>query len=1273
MHHLARPPVAALAAVLWCALAAAVSALQCPEPVVQSSSPVVVVGLTSWLNNTSGDSSRAGLLAALADATEISRLRFEPAVLDAADWRASAASARELACGTNNRSGSAFLIAGTVGQDLSEAILGMGIAGPGGTRMPLVGALTSSPVLHNASLVRGADGRVGVVNVRAEAVDEMSAILNFLSRDYDTLRSTAIMTLTTAYGIMAEGIITSALDALKMQPWGVSRFEQHLPVTEASNIVQRLLDNSSRSVSQVPAAVLVVSTDEMTAPIIAEMVRREFRGVTYVCGANPGAKDVFSGLGSATLKKLSDLNSQIYFQQHVPQPSSTSTLITEFKASMKNAKNTLTLDADMLEGYIVGRLIAMAASRSLEIYGWPLTRQTFLDTVYRSYRTFDLRGTEFGPYGDGAAPQTEEDWCSHGLHEVFMDRMDLGTGALVEERSSSFKFAGCNVPKFSSNKSVLVGFSLAETGEQSVLDGMIRLGLSAALSAANSKRNTNDHLVLVANFRGDSAADNVRRMLKSSAVAVVALDSEAVYQAREVIKQEGKSIAMVAPLSGSYGLRWPFEQASRVINVVPLAQQQLFVALQYIRNGTTDSRRVGLVCETTPVGTDYLDAIDAAINKLDNSRKLSYVPAQFTNYTTTMATAIATLNGPVDAYIFVGKPRAAAQFLIELYKDSSTHSKPKMLCPDVLQDLLSTAIEEAKVSTDVLTGVRLLSNTPPLAMLPKTNAARQQYELWVSEIDRGESSFRGFFVGLFLNAVIDAIDNTVVEQGKSTDITSDTIINTVYSKKVFDVGRITVGGFTNVCPSGTYTHCINQGLGNVYIIAWQQSGKVFAYEPFTAKDITSGGEMFDLTPLDGNKKKDDMLGLTLGLALGLGVAAALIVMLSLIMYFHSKRTLSFLNIKRPDLEINECIGRGHQGPLHVGDWHGTTVAIRVINKKEVTKGDLATIKEEIGLLHKLHHPNLLMLMGYCETQNELYVVSEYMSGGSLKEYLARNRGQLGVFSLIAMAFDVVKGIAYLHASKPPIVHGSISTRSLLVDDKLTTKVSDFWFSHAAGRKSGSTSHNKTPKQEWMAPEVCTGLVTQATDVWAFGIVLWELFQSNSKQEAPAPALAAASGPVSASKSSSSSVPMSTQVSLHPEPDASTPKEVVELLYRCWEPQPDQRPTIFQVLRLWPSTFASIGRFELPSDLSQVQITDDSRTSGTAPGPDAVVPVAMMSHSEQDTVQSLHFEFGSPTDPVSLASMQSGLVVDPVAVAPGTVMQAMSPRQVMSPRDSATIV
>eukprot|EP00727_Mastigamoeba_balamuthi_P006911 m51a1_g2840 putative pas domain-containing protein tyrosine kinase (1266) ;mRNA; r:274216-278061 len=1240
---------------LACAASGAACAVE--DPAATASSPRVVVGVTSPAGATWAAGSRAGLSAALADANAVSRLDWALDWLDdAGDAARAADNARRLVCERG-----AFLVAAPAGSESSDAVArGLrALAGGSGAPVPLVGALSCARTLREAS-----GGRAGVVNARAGGGDEMSAVAGFLARNWESLTRTAVFYRGTPYGAGARDYLVGALRSVNATPLAVVDVTALAGEADTAAAAAKCVQEMNTQVNAkqgtgaaiVPAAVVLVSTARLTGPLIAEMAASDLMGnVTFVCGSNIDPRDVYADLPAPARASLRSKHSGVYFQLPFPQPQPGSALpiVQDFLAAMNRTSNSSAWASDVyaLEGYVVGRLVAMAATRALEIHGWPLTRATFLDAVFRTYRTFDLRGVALGPYGDGAAPQTADDWCNQGAHELYINQLDLETGALREAPSSSFRFAGCHALNWSVAERVLVGHAMPSAAEQSAADDMARLGLTAALAASNSARAAAARNLLVASARGPDARRNVNDLVRYGVVAVAASPSAAAGDARTELLSTAQRVPLVAPLSGAWALRWPFADNRNVVNVVPSAEQELATALRFVFRANASAGRVAVVLAADAPG--YADALQrvrshGVLTEAQNTALSLLSLAPSPNVT---ASSLAP-EASADAFYFAGSTRAAAQFLVALERlvgSAAYAGRKKMLCSDVPQDLLVGELAAAG-ALGALAGVHLLSKTPPLAMLQSSSPLRQEYELWVSEVDRGESSFRGFFVGAFVSALVGAIDDGAL--GRAAAVTAETLVEVVYKKRTFDVGKFTVGPFSDQCTAATVVSCCNQGLDTVYVTAWLRDTS-FALVPFDAGLGYCGSDFADHPAVPVPEKQEDQsLGLILALACGLGVCAVFIVGLVWLIYAHSKRTLSFLNIQKPELEINECIGQGRLGPLHVGDWHGTTVAIRVIEKKAITKAEQTAIKEEIGLLHKLHHPNLLMLMGYCETRNELYVVSEYMSGGSLKEYLARNRGQLGVFSLIAMAFDVVKGIAYLHASKPPIVHGSISTRSLLVDDKLTTKVSDFWYTGPARKASSSHSypHMANRNDEWLAPEIAAGSVmTTATDVWAFGVVLWELFQSSSPDALPAPpALPVPSaGEGSATKSSSSSVQLEG-LAQHPEPDASTPKEAVGLLSRCWEPQPGQRPSIFQVLCLWPSTFASIGEFEVPSDLSMaLGATDD----GSKTWAHDAAAAASMSLSEQPAVQSLRFELQQNASVASAVSMQSAGFCSPSVVAP----------------------
>eukprot|EP00727_Mastigamoeba_balamuthi_P013592 m51a1_g8856 putative serine threonine-protein kinase ctr1 (1042) ;mRNA; f:513306-517527 len=271
--------------------------------------------------------------------------------------------------------------------------------------------------------------------------------------------------------------------------------------------------------------------------------------------------------------------------------------------------------------------------------------------------------------------------------------------------------------------------------------------------------------------------------------------------------------------------------------------------------------------------------------------------------------------------------------------------------------------------------------------------------------------------------------------------------------------------------------------------------------------------------------------------------------------------------------------KGHCGSIYAADWHGTPVSVRVIDKRATPKEDLRIIKEEVLLLHKLHHPNLLMLMGYCETRSDLLVVTEDMTG-TLGNFLLREKRNANMFSLVALAFMDAKG---------------------------TVKVADFWYSNKRGAFSASGSGRSLKRAAWQPPEVIAGtFLTPATDVYAFGIVLWELIapidmaqhhssaSSDALSEPPSTQSSTADGMLSVGIGGIIEL-QGTQLGPPDIPPDASP-EVADLLERCWQTQPERRPSIFQILRNWPTTFSSLGAFEIPRELDLASAGSGSGTS-----------------------------------------------------------------------------
>ncbi|KAJ8429635.1 hypothetical protein Cgig2_028419 [Carnegiea gigantea] len=194
------------------------------------------------------------------------------------------------------------------------------------------------------------------------------------------------------------------------------------------------------------------------------------------------------------------------------------------------------------------------------------------------------------------------------------------------------------------------------------------------------------------------------------------------------------------------------------------------------------------------------------------------------------------------------------------------------------------------------------------------------------------------------------------------------------------------------------------------------------------------------------------------------------------------------------------VGQGGYGKVYKGVLaDGTVVAI-----KRAQEGSLQGEKEfytEIELLSRLHHRNLVSLVGYCDEEGEQMLVYEFMPNGTLREHIsARSKQPLSFAMRLRIALDSAKGILYLHTeAEPPIFHRDIKASNILLDSKLVAKVADFGLSRLAPipdvegfvRHHVSTVVKGTPG--YLDPEYfLTHKLTDKSDVYSLGVVFLEL-------------------------------------------------------------------------------------------------------------------------------------------------------------------------------------
>ncbi|XP_027352952.1 dual specificity protein kinase shkB-like isoform X2 [Abrus precatorius] len=193
-----------------------------------------------------------------------------------------------------------------------------------------------------------------------------------------------------------------------------------------------------------------------------------------------------------------------------------------------------------------------------------------------------------------------------------------------------------------------------------------------------------------------------------------------------------------------------------------------------------------------------------------------------------------------------------------------------------------------------------------------------------------------------------------------------------------------------------------------------------------------------------------------------------------------------------DLTIGEPIGQGSCGIVYHALWYGSDVAVKVFSKQEYSDDVLLSFRQEVSMMKRLRHPNVILFMGAVTSPQRLCIVTEFLPRGSLFRLLQRNTSKLEWRRRVHMALDIARGVNYLHHCNPPIIHRDLKSSNILVDKNWTVKVGDFGLSRLKHETYLSTRTGKGTPQ-WMAPEVLRNeLSDEKSDVYSFGVILWEL-------------------------------------------------------------------------------------------------------------------------------------------------------------------------------------
>ncbi|ESQ42386.1 hypothetical protein EUTSA_v10012663mg [Eutrema salsugineum] len=208
------------------------------------------------------------------------------------------------------------------------------------------------------------------------------------------------------------------------------------------------------------------------------------------------------------------------------------------------------------------------------------------------------------------------------------------------------------------------------------------------------------------------------------------------------------------------------------------------------------------------------------------------------------------------------------------------------------------------------------------------------------------------------------------------------------------------------------------------------------------------------------------------------------------------RRFTYSEVIKMTNNFQRVLGKGGFGYVY----HGTVnsfeqVAVKVLSQFS-TQG-YKQFKAEVDLLLRVHHTNLVSLVGYCYEGDHLALIYEFLPNGNLKEHLAGKGGKsiINWGIRLRIALEAAQGLEYLHSGcTPPMVHRDVKTANILLDENFKAKLADFGLSRSfqfGGESHESTVIAGTPG--YLDPEYYnSGRLGEKSDVYSFGIVLLEM-------------------------------------------------------------------------------------------------------------------------------------------------------------------------------------
>lgn len=253
-----------------------------------------------------------------------------------------------------------------------------------------------------------------------------------------------------------------------------------------------------------------------------------------------------------------------------------------------------------------------------------------------------------------------------------------------------------------------------------------------------------------------------------------------------------------------------------------------------------------------------------------------------------------------------------------------------------------------------------------------------------------------------------------------------------------------------------------------------------------------------------------------------------------------------------DIYIGDQIGGGGFAIVYEGEWGGKSVALKTLFDPRVDKRLRDEYNNELEVMSKLCHKNIVKIYGACVKAPKLCMVMELCTM-SIFNLLHNTTEEITEKTIVRLLLECAEGLEYLHNRKPSIIHRDVKTQNILVTNDLKVKLCDFGLVNTTATTAGTPAY--------MAPELLAdSMYSKKVDVYAFAVVVWECISRSIPFQSWDP------------RDIREFVTRGERLKI---PFSGCPKVCGKLIERCWDHDQEKRPEFTNIVRALSRIYSSM--------------------------------------------------------------------------------------------------